>query len=136
MKRLALFAVLVFVALPASAQRKAPEINAETPEGAMLQKIGQEADEKAKLGIMEQFVTQFAKSESIGWVFGQMQPLYLKNSQWDKTIETGEKLLATDPFDTEIAHNCLKAAEARKDADLIVKWADATSTAEIGRAHV
>ena len=52
MKILALFAILVWAVLPASAQRKAPNINTETPEGALLQKIGQENDEKAKLALM------------------------------------------------------------------------------------
>ena len=129
MKKLALIAILVLCALPVSAQRKAPNINAETPEGALLQKIGQENDEKAKLGLMEQFASQHATNESAGWVLGQMQTIYIKNSQWDKAIEAGEKLLAADPADTEAAHNCLKAAEAKKDSGLIVKWADATSAA-------
>lgn len=127
MKRLATLAILAVFALPLAAQRKAPNINAETPEGALLQKIGQENEPKAKLGLMEQFVYQFAKSDSAGWVYGQMQPIYLKTSEWDKAIGVGEKILADDPADTEIAHNCLKAAEAKKDPDLIVKWADATS---------
>ena len=129
MKKLAMLAALALCALPLSAQRKAPDINTETPEGALLQKIGQENDEKAKLGLMEQFVSQYSKSDSAGWVYGQMQPIYLKNSQWDKAIDAGEKILGADPNDTEIAHNCLKAAEAKKDPDLIVKWADATSAA-------
>ena len=129
MKRLALYALLLLAAMPAQAQRKAPNINTETPEGALLQKIGQEADEKAKLGLMEQFATQFAKSESAGWVLGQMQPVYLKNQQFDKAIDAGEKILAADPSDIEIAHNCLKAAEAKKDSALILKWSDATSAA-------
>lgn len=129
MKTLAQFAILVVCALPVFAQRKAPDINAETPEGALLQKIGQELDEKAKLGLMEQFVSQYGKHDSVGWVYGQMQPLYLKNSQWDKAIDVGEKILAADPADIEITHNCLKAAEAKKDPGLIVKWADITSAA-------
>ncbi len=126
---LALFVLLALAAMPLQAQRKTPNINTETPEGALLQKIGQEGDEKAKLGLMEQFTSQHAKSESAGWVLGQMQPIYLKNQQYDKAIEAGEKILAADPSDTEIAHNCLKAAEAKKDSALIVKWSDATSAA-------
>ena len=129
MKRLALLAILMLSALPVCAQRKVPEINTETPEGALLQKIGQENDEKAKLGLMEQFVSQFSTSAASGWVLGQMQPIYIKNSQWDKAIDAGEKILAADPADTEIAQNSLKAAEAKKDVDLIVKWSDNTSAA-------
>ena len=72
MKRLALFAALAVCALPVSAERKAPDINTETPAGALLQKIGQENDEKAKLGLMEQFISQFAKHDSADWVYVQL----------------------------------------------------------------
>jgi tetratricopeptide (TPR) repeat protein len=38
-------------------------------------------------------------------------------------------LLAADPTDAEMAHGGLKAAEAKKDPDLIMKWATLTSEA-------
>jgi hypothetical protein len=59
-------------------------------------------------------------------VYGQLQPAYLKAGQNDKVFPITEKLLAADPTDVEMAHGALKAAEAKKDAEAIVKWSAAT----------
>ncbi len=115
-------------ASPALAQRHTlGTVNAETPEGALLQQIGQADDEAKKIALMEQFATQFPKHEGIGWIYEQMQAAYLKGGQADKAIDIGTKLIAMDADDITAAHNNLKAAEAKKDPDLIVKWAADTS---------
>ncbi|MEO7653948.1 MAG: hypothetical protein ABIZ80_26110, partial [Bryobacteraceae bacterium] len=57
-----------------------------------------------------------------------------KAKQYDKALETGEKLVALDPGDVEAAHQNLKAAEGKKDPDLIRKWSDATSKAAVKMA--
>src|SRR3954466_8971699 len=94
-------------------------INAETPEGQLLQQIGQAPDEAKKLALMEDFEAKAPKHEAIGWVYGQMQPAYVKAGKPDKALAVGEKLIAMDPDDMEAAHQNLKAAEAKKDPDLI-----------------
>src|SRR6266851_5698910 len=71
-------------------------VNAETPEGQLLQQIGQAPDEAKKLALMEQFAAQSPKHEAIGWVYEQMQSAYVKAGPPDKVIEIGEKLLAMD----------------------------------------
>ncbi len=112
------------VAMPAAAQRhKMTTINAETPEGQLLQQIGQESDDARKLELMAQFADKYPKHEAILWVYSQMIPAYSKSGQWEKTLETCAKLLEGDPEDAEDAHACLKAAEAKKDPDLIRIWA-------------
>jgi tetratricopeptide (TPR) repeat protein len=55
-----------------------------------------------------------------------MQPLYTKTNQPDKAIEIGDKLIALDPEDLECALASLKAAEAKKDPDLVKKWSNIT----------
>ena len=113
---------------PALAQRHTlGTVNAETPEGALLQQIGQAEDETKKLALMEQFATQFPKHEGIGWIYEQMQAAYLKAGQPDKAIDIGGKLVAMDADDLDAAHQNLKASEAKKDPDLILKWAGETS---------
>src|SRR5215469_16004055 len=112
----------------ALAQRhKLGTVNAETPEGQLLQQIGQTEDEGKKLQLMEQFAAQSPKHEAIGWVYEQMQTAYLKAGQPDKALETGDKLMAMDAEDLDAAHQNLKAAEAKKDPDLIRKWSNQTS---------
>jgi tetratricopeptide (TPR) repeat protein len=120
--------ILIITAGAALAQRhKLGTVNAETPEGLLLQQIGQTEDESKKLQLMEQFAAQAPKHEAIGWVYEQMQTAYLKAGQPDKTLEIGDKLVAMDADDLDAAHQNLKAAEAKKDPDLIRKWSNQTS---------
>lgn len=122
--------VLLLAAGAAAAQRHQITINAETPEGQLLQQIGQESDETKKIAMLEQFTTQYPKHEGVAWVYEQLVAAYAKANQPDKLLATGEKLLALDPADAEDAHTCLKAAlEAKRDPDLVLKWAVITSDA-------
>ena len=106
------------------AQRfKIGDVNSQTPEGHLLQQIGQESDESKKLPLMEQFVAKYSNEQAVGWVYEQMQTAYLKTNQPGKAIAVGEKLIALDAEDAEAAHQNLKAAQASKDPDLIRKWA-------------
>ncbi|MCC6860745.1 MAG: hypothetical protein IT158_19410 [Bryobacterales bacterium] len=131
MKRLIL---LIAIAAAAFGQRAKLVVNAETPEGQLLQQIGQESEEAKKTGLLEQFAAKYPTHESAGWVYGQLQNAYLKANQFDKALEAGEKLLAIDPDDVETAHQNLKASEGRKDIAGIKKWSD--QTAQIARKIV
>jgi hypothetical protein len=123
-----LILLLTITAGVAPAQRhKLGTVNAETPEGQLLQQIGQSEDEAKKLALMEKFAGQAPKHEAIGWVYEQMQTAYLKAGQPDKALEVGDKLIAMDADDLDAAHQNLKAAEAKKDPDLIRKWSNQTS---------
>lgn len=130
MTRLLCLILASLVSLPAAAQRqKLAAINAETPEGQMLQQIGQEEDAAKKLGLMEEFIAKHASHEAAAWIYAQMIPAYTKAGQHDKAMAAGEKLLALDPADAEAAHNALKSAEATKSTENIRKWAGLTSQA-------
>ncbi len=128
MRIIAAIAALLLASGMANAQRHNITINAETPEGALLQQIGQESDEAKKIGLLEQFAAQHPKHEGTPWVYEQLVAAYAKAGQPDKVIASGERLLALDPADAETAHACLKAAlEVKRDADLVLKWAVITS---------
>jgi tetratricopeptide (TPR) repeat protein len=111
----------------ALAQRHKVNINTETPEGQALQQIGQESDDAKKLAACEKFTQDYPKSENLAWVYGEMQPLYVKANQPDKAVEAGEKIMAADPEDLETALATLKASEAKKDPDLVKKWSATTA---------
>ena len=123
MRILLLALLLAGVAL---AQRHKVNINTETPEGQALQQIGQESDDAKKLAAYEKFIQDYPKSENLAWVYGEMQPLYVKANQPDKAIEMGERIIAVDPEDLGTALATLKAAEAKKDPDQVKKWSNAT----------
>jgi len=120
---------LLAAAVVAFADRTKVDINAETPEGQLLQQIGQETDTAKKRAMLEEFVGKFPNHNAIQWVYGQLQPLYLQAKEYDKVFPVVEKLLAADAGDAEMAHGALKAAEGKQDADLVAKWAVATSEA-------
>lgn len=125
--RLGLVILGLLLASGAGAQQKLGVVNAETPEGALLQQIGQEEDGTKRLALLEKFAAEHSKHESTGWVYSQIQAIHLKANQFDQALAVGEKLAALDPNDLEAAHNNLKAAEAKKDPDLVKKWAGLTS---------
>src|SRR5205085_11441377 len=75
----------------------------------------------------EEFIAKYSKHDAAAWVYGQLQRLYLQQSQFDKALEDGEKALTIDPDNLDVAYNNLKAAEGKKDPDAIKKWALQTS---------
>ncbi len=121
--------VLAFLLLPAAAQEQKQHftINVSTPEGQMLQAIGQEPDDEKKLVLAQDFLNKYPKHEGVGWVTGQIQGIYLKQKQYDKALEAGEKAFASDPNDLDVAYNGVKAAEAKEDADQLKIWAGRSS---------
>jgi hypothetical protein len=120
--------VALLMASTLLAQRyKLSSVNAETPDGKVLQQAMQESDPAKKLTLMETYITQFPKTDESGWVLTQMQSLYLKANDYDKTLSTGQALLAMDAADLDASYNNLKAAEGKKDADAILQWSDKTS---------
>jgi len=121
------FLVIVLFAGCALAQRHKPNINTETPEGQALQQIGQESDDTKKLAALEKFTQDYSKSENLLWVYSQMESLYVKANQPDKAIATADKLIAADPGDLDASLAALKAAEAKKDPDLVKKWSNTTA---------
>jgi len=120
-----LLALFVFSA--SAQQRKHFVINASTPEGEILQSIGQESDDSKKLALMQDFVSKYPKHEGVGWVYDQMQQVFVKQKDYDKALDAGEKALAADPEDLDAAYNNLKASEGKTDPDLVKKWSAATS---------
>lgn len=127
MKTIRLFSIAALATGMLFAQRHKLTINAETPEGQLLQQIGQEADPAKKTALMEDFASKHPKHEGAGWVLEQLTAAHLKANSFDQALAAGEKLIALDPDDVVTSHNCLKAAEGKKDPDLIKKWAANTS---------
>src|SRR5579864_841722 len=125
------FLALVLLMLPAFAQDQKQRfvINVGTPEGQMLQAIGQETDDAKKLVLMQDFLAKYPKHEGASWVSGQLQAVYLaqKPPDYDKVLDAGEKGLASDPLDLDLAYNNLKAAEGKGDPDLVKTWSTRTS---------
>ena len=102
-------------------------IEIDTQEGQLLQQIDTEKDAVKKIALLESFAKQFPNHEAATWVFSNMQQHFLQTQQYEKVFEIGVKILSIDPIEVSAAHNCLKAAEAKKDLALIRLWSTQTS---------
>jgi hypothetical protein len=120
-----LLAPLLLLASDAlAADRHKPEVDPETEDGILLQRIQQEPTQPRKLALLEKYAAAYPKATSMAWVYEQLLPIYLEVKQWDRVIATAQGLLALDPNDLDSAHDALKAAEALNDAELKTKYAE------------
>lgn len=117
------FVFLSFMAASYSAQGQGIMINPATPEGRLLQQVKDESDDAKKLALMEQFLAQYPKHEGTRWVYSQLVAAHARLGEFDKAFAVADKELAQSPFDMETAYAAVKAAEAKKDADAVRKWA-------------
>jgi hypothetical protein len=122
--------LLIAFSLAAFGQRHKPpaEVDAEKPDGKLMQQCMQESDPAKKNALLEQYAGEYPKSEHTPWVLDQVQAYYVKANQPDQIIAFGDKVLALDPDDPEAALQALKAAEAKKDLALVKKYSDAASS--------
>jgi len=119
----------LFLALAAGqslAQRPTFTLDAETPEGQLLQAAASEEDEAKKLETYETFLRQYPNHQHAWWAWAQAQNLYLKAEKYDKVMEAAEAVLAKDPLNSPVAYNALQAAEKKSDAQAVLAWSART----------
>jgi hypothetical protein len=114
---------LFIIAGAFGADRHKIDVDAESDDGILLQRIQQEPLAKRKLALLEKYAVQFPRTASIAWVYEQLLPIYVEAKQLDKVMATAESLLAVDPYDVDAADAALHTAESIKDTALIQKYA-------------
>ena len=97
------------------ADRHKLDVDPETEDGILLQRIEQEPTQPRKLALLEKYVVEYPEAPNIVWVYEQLLPIYMEANQWDRVIATADGLLVRDPYDLDSAHDGLKAAEAQND---------------------
>ncbi len=110
----------------ATAQKKPFEINAQTPEGALLQTAGQENDEAKKTALYEQFLQKYPKHDGVPMAATTLQAIYAKAGNFDKVMQMADLALAVDPSSVTAGYAALQAAEQKKDDAGIRTWAEKT----------
>ncbi len=115
---------LLLVSGALGADRHKLDVDPESQDGILLQRIQQEPTQPRKLALLEKFVADYHEAPGITWVYEQLLPIYMEANQWDRVLDTAQGLLAVDPNDLDSAHDALKAAEALNNPDLIVKYAE------------
>jgi hypothetical protein len=131
-------AVLLGAAGASAGDRHKVDIDAESQDGILLQRIQQEPTKPRKLALLEKFVAAFPKATSIAWVYEQLLHIHKDEKDNDKVIATAEAMLAVDPLDLDAADDALLAAQAKGDAEAVRKYAQlswdiATKTLQIAK---
>src|ERR1700751_562116 len=93
---------LVFLVFPGVLALTAQEkqsftINPGTPEGQILQSLGQETDDARKVTLAQDFLAKFPKLEAAGWVSAQLESALLAGKENDKVLEVAEAAYANGP---------------------------------------
>ncbi|HTB19766.1 MAG TPA: hypothetical protein VK708_16705 [Bryobacteraceae bacterium] len=115
--------------LPLLAQEKQNFVfNPSTPEGQILQNLGQETDDARKVSLGQDFLAKYPKHEAAGWVASQLESGLLGQKEYDKVLEVAETAYANGP-DMDAAYFALKAAVAKDDIAQTKKWSARTSEA-------
>lgn len=121
------FLISLFVLNFAAAFGQKLVIEVDTQEGQLLQQIDAEQDRAKKFALLESFAKRFPNHEAATWVLANIQQHHLEAKQYDNVLEAGTRILSIDPLEVSAAHNCLRAAEAKRDLVLIKLWSSQTS---------
>jgi tetratricopeptide (TPR) repeat protein len=121
--RVPALAILLFTGGAFATDRHKVDIDAESQDGILLQRIQQEPTRPRKLALLEKFVADFPTATSIAWVYEQLLPIYKDAKDYDKVIATADRMLAVDPNDLDAVHDALTASQAKNDVDCVRKYA-------------
>ncbi len=125
MKKLPLALVLLcLLGTPAAAQLREdirnPSINTESEEGSLINQaiLSEDPVEKAKL--LETFVEKYGEHEQIGYVYLQLQGLYVEQKNFPRVLEYGKKLVAIAPDLIEARDNMTLALYGTQDWEALL----------------
>lgn len=131
-------AMLLAAAGGFAADRHKVDVDAESQDGILLQRIQQEPTKPRKLALLEKYAAEFPKTVSIAWVYEQLLHIYKNDKEDDKVIATAEAMLGVDPADLDAAYDALQAAQRKGDGEAVRKyvplsWDLATKTLQIAK---
>jgi len=107
-----------------AADRHKLDVDPESDDGILLQRIRQEPTAPRKLALLEKYAAAYPNTVSIAWVYEQMLPLYAAGAgDTGKVLETAEKLLAIDPQDLDSLNYALRAVESKNDYQATARYA-------------
>jgi tetratricopeptide (TPR) repeat protein len=117
------FALLIIAGGAFGSDRHKIDVDAESDDGILLQRIQQEPLAKRKVALLEKYASLFPRTTSIAWVYEQLLPIYVDAKEFDKVLVTAESLLSVDPTDVDAADAALHTAEGLHDTPLVQKYA-------------
>lgn len=114
MKRFAILSTLTCGLVLALAAQSAPnirnpDIDSETPDGALITQAAMVENAAEKIAPLEQMLAEHPDSKYTGYALLQLQQAYVQQKNHAKVIEVGQKLLEIVPNDLEVLHNVNQA---------------------------
>src|ERR1700730_3214460 len=120
--RVSALALLLTTAGAFAPARHKVDVDAESQDGILLQRIQQEPTKPRKLALLEKYAAEFPQTTSIAWVYEQLLHVYKDDKNNDKVIAIAEALLGVDPGDLDAAYDALQAAQAKGDSEVLRKF--------------
>ena len=115
-------AFIVLLAQHCQAQNKPADAEPDPIESSELDLMMRQASPEMKLVLLDRFWKDYQSAGMIHWAYDEVCKTFDASGQPAGALAAGEKLLARDPQDVEIAQKSLKIAEDQKDSALIEKW--------------
>ncbi len=113
-------AVLALLAAgPLAADRHKADVDPESEDGILLQRIQQEPVLARKQALLEKYAAQYPHTTSIAWVYEQLIPIYKDAKEDAKVIAIANALLSVDPNDLDAADDALRASQSTGATELI-----------------
>ncbi|MBI3404304.1 MAG: hypothetical protein HY046_02485 [Acidobacteria bacterium] len=124
MRRWVIFAIGIFVlTLPCRAQiGKAVTVLAGTPEDKALVAIDAATDSKEKIALLDKFMAEFGTTDMVLQAYERYIAVYAADKNYDKAFEIGNKALAYDPENLQIAASLVRAAQEKADPARLGEW--------------
>lgn len=104
---------------PLAADRHKADVDPETDDGILLQRIQQERTPEGKQELLEKYSAEYPHTTSIAWVYEQLIAIYKNAKDQQKVLAIANALLSVDPNDLDAANDALRASEATGAKDLI-----------------
>ncbi len=136
MRKLCILAIVVFVASPLAAQQFCPghSVIVNTPEDKLMLTVNGATDPQQQVDALNQFIQANPASNFLPCAYESLTMAYLKQNNFAKVIEAGQKALAIPYQDALLLVNLEKgyvgAGEANDDAFAVIDRAPAQVKAE------
>ena len=123
-KLLPALVLLCLLGAPAAAQLQEgirnPSINTESDEGSLINQAILSEDPVEKAQLFEAFIEKYGGHEQIGYVYLQLQGLYVEQKNFPKVLEYGKKLVEMAPDLVEARDNMTLALYGTQNWDALL----------------
>jgi hypothetical protein len=117
-------ALALILAGPLAADRHKADVDPESEDGILLQRIQQEPTLARKQALLEKYAAQYPHATSIAWVYEQLLGIYKDAKENGKVLAMANALLSVDPNDLDAANDALRASQSAASTDLIRIFAE------------